>query len=65
MIPIRKPATPPTILRKRGQKATQEHCAAYDRGERRKQRVELAMWWGKQLADAERGAEVLPLRRSA
>jgi integrase len=42
-----------------------EVARAYDRGERRKQRVELAMWWGKQLADAERGAEVLPLRRSA
>jgi integrase len=35
---------------------------AYDRGERLTQRVELMTWWDAQLAAAERGAEVLPLR---
>jgi len=35
---------------------------AYDRGERFVQRVELFNWWGQQLAAAQRGAKVIPLK---
>jgi integrase len=35
---------------------------AYDRGERFTQRVELFNWWGEQLAVAQRGAKVIPLK---
>lgn len=38
---------------------------AYDRGERFTQRVELFNWWGKQLAAAQRGATVIPLKTQA
>jgi integrase len=38
---------------------------AYDRGDRLRKRIELAKWWGDSLAQAERGAEVLPFKRSA
>ena len=34
---------------------------AYDRGERLQQRIQLMTWWGEQLAQAQRGAEVVPL----
>ena len=36
---------------------------AYDRGERPQQRVKLMTWWGDQLAQAQRGAEVVPLAK--
>ncbi|MBI3935546.1 MAG: integrase arm-type DNA-binding domain-containing protein [Betaproteobacteria bacterium] len=36
---------------------------AYDRGSRLAQRVKLAGWWDEQLAQAQRGADVLPLTR--
>lgn len=36
---------------------------AYDRGDRLDKRVELMKWWGDQLEQAERGADVLPFRR--
>jgi integrase len=36
---------------------------AYDRGERRAQRIALAKWWGEQLIAAERGGKVVPLRK--
>lgn len=43
-----------------------EVARAYDRGERRAQRIALAKWWGEELTRAERGAKVVPLgRRSA
>lgn len=34
---------------------------AYDRGERLVQRVNLMRWWGEQLTQAQRGADVLPI----
>jgi integrase len=36
-----------------------EVARAYDRGERLQMRTELAMWWGKQLVQAQSGGEVL------
>jgi len=36
---------------------------AYDRGEKMKKRIELAQWWGASLDRAERGADVVPLRK--
>ncbi len=39
-----------------------EVARAYDRGERFDERVKLFQWWGKQLAAAQRGATVIPLR---
>jgi integrase len=36
---------------------------AYDRGERLQQRLKLMTWWGEQLAQAQRGAEVVPLTK--
>jgi integrase len=39
-----------------------EVARAYDRGERFTQRVDLMNWWGKQLAAAQAGAQVVPLR---
>lgn len=36
---------------------------AYDRGERLQQRVKLMTWWGEQLALAQRGADVLPMKK--
>ncbi|HEX6268332.1 MAG TPA: tyrosine-type recombinase/integrase, partial [Burkholderiales bacterium] len=42
-----------------------EVVRAYDRGERLQQRIKLAAWWGEQLALAQRGAEVLPLKRGS
>lgn len=38
---------------------------AYDRGERLQQRIKLMTWWGDQLAQAQRGAEVIPMRKGA
>lgn len=38
---------------------------AYDRGERFTQRVNLFNWWGEQLAAAQRGATVIPLKTQA
>jgi hypothetical protein len=38
---------------------------AYDRGDRLQKRIALSKWWGDSLTRAERGAEVLPLRRKA
>jgi len=37
---------------------------AYDRGERLQQRIRMMTWWSEQLAGAQRGAEVLPLRKA-
>lgn len=42
-----------------------EVARAYDRGERFTQRVELFNWWGKQLAAAQRGAQIIPLTKPA
>lgn len=42
-----------------------EVARAYDRGERFGDRVKLFNWWGKQLAAAQRGATVIPLRGKA
>ncbi len=42
-----------------------EVVRAYDRGERLAERVRLAWWWGEQLDRAQRGADVVPLKRSA
>ena len=42
-----------------------EVVRAYDRGERLEQRVRLMRWWGEQLERAERGADVLALKKSA
>lgn len=39
-----------------------EVVRAYDRGERLEQRVKMMRWWDAQLAQAERGADVVPLR---
>ena len=36
---------------------------AYDRGERLKERIRLATWWGEQLTKAQRGGEVVKLRK--
>lgn len=36
---------------------------AYDRGERLEQRIKLMTWWGEQLAQAQRGGDVVPMRR--
>jgi integrase len=36
---------------------------AYDRGERLKQRTQLMNWWDEQLMKAQRGADVLPMRK--
>lgn len=36
---------------------------AYDRGERLQQRVKLMAWWGEELSQAQRGAEVVPLTK--
>lgn len=41
-----------------------EVARAYDRGERRAQRIALAKWWGEQLVAAERGGNVVPFRRN-
>jgi integrase len=38
---------------------------AYDRGERLEQRIKLMWWWGEQLTRAQRGAEVMPLRKAS
>jgi hypothetical protein len=42
-----------------------EVVRAYDRGERLQQRIKLMTWWGEQLAQAQRGADITPIRRSA
>lgn len=42
-----------------------EVARACDRGERLQKRVELAQWWGAELERAQRGADVLPLKRKA
>ena len=42
-----------------------EVARAYDRGERFDERVKLFQWWGKQLAAAQRGATVIPLKGKA
>lgn len=42
-----------------------EVARAYDRGERFDDRVKLFQWWGKQLAAAQRGATVIPLKSKA
>jgi hypothetical protein len=42
-----------------------EVARAYDRGERLQQRIELALWWDKQLGRAERGADIKPIGRAA
>lgn len=42
-----------------------EVARAYDRGERFTQRVELLNWWGEQLAAAQRGATIIPLKTKA
>lgn len=42
-----------------------EVARAYDRGERFDQRVELFNWWGAQLAAAQRGGAVIPLKKAA
>lgn len=38
---------------------------AYDRGERFDDRIKLFKWWGSQLAAAQRGAIVIPLKNKA
>lgn len=38
---------------------------AYDRGERFDDRIKLFQWWGAQLAAAQRGAIVIPLKANA
>jgi len=38
---------------------------AYDRGERFDDRIKLFQWWGSQLAAAQRGAIVIPLKTKA
>ena len=40
-----------------------ETVRAYDRGERLTERVHLMNWWGGKLVRAERGGNVIPLRR--
>jgi len=42
-----------------------EVARAYDRGERFTQRVELFNWWGTRLTSAQRGAQIIPLTKSA
>ena len=42
-----------------------EVARAYDRGERFDERVKLSQWWGAQLAAAQRGAPVIPLKTKA
>lgn len=42
-----------------------EVVRAYDRGERLQQRIKLMTWWDGELAQAQRGAEVVPLQRAA
>lgn len=42
-----------------------EVARAYDRGERFDERVKLFQWWGKQLAAAQRGATIIPLKTKA
>lgn len=42
-----------------------EVARAYDRGERYNDRVKLLHWWGRQLADAQRGASIIPLKPKA
>ncbi len=42
-----------------------EVARAYDRGERFSERVKLFDWWGKQLAAAQRGATIIPLKTKA
>ena len=42
-----------------------EVARAYDRGERFEERVKLFDWWGKQLAAAQRGATIIPLKTKA
>ncbi len=42
-----------------------EVARAYDRGERFDERVKLFQWWGAQLAAAQRGATVIPLKTKA
>jgi integrase len=39
-----------------------EVARAYDRGERFEERVKLFNWWGIQLAAAQRGAKIIPLK---
>ncbi len=42
-----------------------EVARAYDRGERFSERVKLFDWWGKQLATAQCGATIIPLKTKA
>lgn len=42
-----------------------EVARAYDRGERFNERVKVFQWWGKELAAAQRGATVIPLKSKA
>jgi hypothetical protein len=42
-----------------------EVVRAYDRGERLQQRIRLAKWWGEQLVQAQRGAVVTQIRKTA
>lgn len=42
-----------------------EVARAYDRSERFDDRIKLFQWWGKQLAAAQRGATVIPLKTKA
>ena len=42
-----------------------EVARAYDRGERFEERVKLFNWWGIQLAAAQRGAKIIPLKTHA
>lgn len=42
-----------------------EVARAYDRGERFSERVKLFDWWGKQLAAAQCGATIIPLKTKA
>ncbi|SFL01329.1 Integrase [Nitrosomonas aestuarii] len=42
-----------------------EVARAYDRGERFEKRIQLYDWWGKQLAAAQHGAIVIPLKAKA
>ena len=42
-----------------------EVARAYDRGERFGERVKLFQWWGAQLAAAQRGATIIPLKTKA
>ena len=42
-----------------------EIVRAYDRGERLQQRIRLARWWSDQLTQAQRGAEVVRMRKAS